>query len=63
MIIGDGDCGEAVEGVRHPLDSDTEQSGAILSFLFSIIDSIDDMSRALSTIFGILLSSGTVAFG
>ncbi|KKK18797.1 hypothetical protein AOCH_006781 [Aspergillus ochraceoroseus] len=61
MVMGDGDCGEAVKGaceaILRQLDSDIQHRGSIISFLFSAIDAIDDMGGTLGAIFGILLSA------
>lgn len=63
MVMGDGDCGEAVSGactaILELLHNPPEiaSSGSILSLLYSIIDAVDDMGGTLGAIFGIFLSS------
>ncbi|KAI0020719.1 Dak1 domain-containing protein [Xylariomycetidae sp. FL0641] len=61
MVMGDGDCGEAVQGVSEALlrclDKGVAKRGSVLEFLFSITDSVDDMGGTLGAIFGILLSA------
>ncbi|KAK6085984.1 dihydroxyacetone kinase [Seiridium cupressi] len=63
MIMGDGDCGEAVQGVSEDiiknLDGGVAKQGSILSFLFSTTDAVDDMGGSLGAILGILLSAFT----
>ncbi|PTU19923.1 hypothetical protein P175DRAFT_0516966 [Aspergillus ochraceoroseus IBT 24754] len=53
MVMGDGDCGEAVKGaceaILRQLDSDIQHRGSIISFLFSAIDAIDDMAPTAAT--------------
>ncbi|KAH8660788.1 Dak1 domain-containing protein [Tricladium varicosporioides] len=61
MVMGDGDCGEAVKGVSEAilkiLDAGTADSGSIFAVLYSIIDAVDDMGGTLGAIFGILLAA------
>ncbi|KAI1871040.1 hypothetical protein JX265_006080 [Neoarthrinium moseri] len=63
MVMGDGDCGEAVQGVSEAiiknLDSGIAKKGSILEFLFSTTDAVDDMGGSLGAILGILLSAFT----
>ncbi|ETS84674.1 hypothetical protein PFICI_02699 [Pestalotiopsis fici W106-1] len=65
MIMGDGDCGEAVQGVSESiiktLDNGIAKEGSILSFLFSTTEAVDDMGGSLGAILGILLSAFTSA--
>ncbi|KAH8661564.1 dihydroxyacetone kinase [Tricladium varicosporioides] len=63
MVMGDGDCGEAVSGACTTIlsllssPSNITLGGSILSVLYSIIDAVDDMGGTLGAIFGIFLSS------
>ncbi|KAH9892120.1 Dak1 domain-containing protein [Xylariomycetidae sp. FL2044] len=61
MVMGDGDCGEAVQGVSEAiirkLDSGIASRGSVLEFLYSTTDAVDDMGGTLGAIFGILLSA------
>ncbi|KAI0474061.1 Dak1 domain-containing protein [Xylariaceae sp. FL0804] len=61
MVMGDGDCGEAVQGVSEAiirlLDNGAAKEGSVLGFLFSIEDAVDDMGGTLGAILGILLSA------
>jgi len=63
MVMGDGDCGEAVSGVCTTIlellhnPPGIASSGSIISLLYSIIDAVDDMGGTLGAIFGIFLSS------
>lgn len=63
MVMGDGDCGEAVKGVGEAiislLDDSTSiaASGSIFTALFAIIQAVDDMGGTLGAIFGIFLSA------
>jgi dihydroxyacetone kinase len=61
MIMGDGDCGEAVktlcESVLAGLDAGWASSGSILSFLGALNAAVDDMGGTLGAILGILLSA------
>lgn len=65
MVMGDGDCGEAVKGLCESLiknlDKGSASSGDVLSFLTSTTESVDDMGGTLGAIFGILLSAFTSA--
>ncbi|KAI5917290.1 Dak1 domain-containing protein [Camillea tinctor] len=62
-VMGDGDCGEAVQGVCEAiirnLDNGVAQRGSVLEFLFSTAEAVDDMGGTLGAIFGILLSAFT----
>ncbi|TVY38113.1 Dihydroxyacetone kinase [Lachnellula occidentalis] len=61
MVMGDGDCGEAVFGVSTDiiklLDSGAAKTGSIFDVLYSIIDAVDDMGGTLGAIFGIFLAA------
>ncbi|TVY12676.1 Dihydroxyacetone kinase, partial [Lachnellula arida] len=61
MVMGDGDCGEAVFGVSTDiiklLDSGIAKTGSIFDVLYSIIDAVDDMGGTLGAIFGIFLAA------
>ncbi|RDW66780.1 dihydroxyacetone kinase-2 [Coleophoma crateriformis] len=61
MVMGDGDCGEAVKGVSEAtlqlLDSGIARSGSIYEVLYAIIDAVDAMGGTLGAIFGILLAA------
>ncbi|KAF4624111.1 hypothetical protein G7Y89_g14060 [Cudoniella acicularis] len=61
MVMGDGDCGEAVKGVSEAilkiLDKGTANSGSVFDVLHAIIDAVDDMGGTLGAIFGILLAA------
>ncbi|TVY82179.1 Dihydroxyacetone kinase [Lachnellula suecica] len=61
MVMGDGDCGEAVKGVSEAveriLDAGTAKSGSVFTILHAIIDAVDDMGGTLGAIFGILLAA------
>ncbi|KAG9497505.1 hypothetical protein J7337_010366 [Fusarium musae] len=61
MMMGDGDCGEAVKGlcesVIGKLDEGIAASGSVVSFLETITDIVDDMGGTLGAIFGILLTA------
>ncbi|CAG9990438.1 unnamed protein product [Clonostachys byssicola] len=61
MIMGDGDCGEAVKGladsVLQNIQTCPPQNGDVLSLLRDVIKCVDDMGGTLGAIFGILLSS------
>lgn len=62
MVMGDGDCGEAVKGVSEAIvalldRSKIAEEGSVFKALFSIIDAVDDMGGTLGAIFGIFLSS------
>ncbi|KAK0105777.1 hypothetical protein ONS95_004295 [Cadophora gregata] len=61
MIMGDGDCGEAVRGVSKAvlqiLDNGTAISGSVQTLLQAITNAVDDMGGTLGAIFGILLAA------
>lgn len=61
MVMGDGDCGEAVKGlceaVIRNLDNGVAASGSVFLFLESTIEAVDDMGGTLGAILGILLSA------
>ncbi|KAG9237917.1 Dak1 domain-containing protein [Amylocarpus encephaloides] len=61
MVMGDGDCGDAVKGVSEAvlklLDSGIAASGSVFEILHAIIDAVDDMGGTLGAIFGILLAA------
>ncbi|EPE26915.1 DAK1/DegV-like protein [Glarea lozoyensis ATCC 20868] len=61
MVMGDGDCGEAVKGVCEAvlkiLDNGTAKSGSVFELLYAVIDAVDDMGGTLGAIFGILLAA------
>ncbi|CAG8959801.1 hypothetical protein HYFRA_00001709 [Hymenoscyphus fraxineus] len=61
MVMGDGDCGEAVKGVSEAtlqiLDHGVADFGSIFAILYAIIDAVDDMGGTLGAIFGILLAA------
>jgi len=61
MIMGDGDCGEAVKSVclaiLTKLDAGLAGSGSVLTVLHDILDAVDDMGGTLGAILGILLSA------
>lgn len=61
MMMGDGDCGEAVKGLCESLITKLGEgvaaSGSVVSFLDSITDTVDDMGGTLGAIFGILLTA------
>ncbi|OHX00877.1 dihydroxyacetone kinase [Colletotrichum incanum] len=61
MVMGDGDCGEAVKGLCESLirnlDEGVASSGSVFAFLDSTIESVDDMGGTLGAILGILLSA------
>jgi dihydroxyacetone kinase len=61
MVMGDGDCGEAVKGVSEAilkiLDSGTAETGSVFTILHAIIDAVDDMGGTLGAILGILLAA------
>ncbi|KAF6822522.1 dihydroxyacetone kinase [Colletotrichum plurivorum] len=61
MVMGDGDCGEAVKGLCESLlrnlDNGVAKSGSVLSFLESTLQAVDDMGGTLGAILGILLSA------
>ncbi|KAH7176663.1 Dak1 domain-containing protein [Dactylonectria macrodidyma] len=63
MIMGDGDCGEAVKGVSEAIiklldgSPSIAANGSIFTALFAILQAIDDMGGTLGAILGILLSA------
>jgi triose/dihydroxyacetone kinase / FAD-AMP lyase (cyclizing) len=61
MVMGDGDCGEAVKGlaesVQRGLDGGIAKGGSVFGFLASLIEAADDMGGTLGAILGILLSA------
>ncbi|KAI3571651.1 Dak1 domain-containing protein [Fusarium oxysporum f. sp. albedinis] len=61
MVMGDGDCGEAVKGLSESvlplLDQEASQIGSVLGFLRQLAMCIDDMGGTLGAIFGILISA------
>ncbi|RSL87243.1 hypothetical protein CDV31_016293 [Fusarium ambrosium] len=61
MVMGDGDCGEAVEGlcksVLQRVDSGSATCDSVVSFLESITEAVDDMGGTLGAIFGIFLTA------
>ncbi|KAH8682130.1 Dak1 domain-containing protein [Xylariales sp. PMI_506] len=63
MVMGDGDCGEAVQGVSEAiiknLDNGLAKQGSLLDFLFTTTEAVDDMGGSLGAILGILLSAFT----
>ncbi|CAJ2507403.1 Uu.00g085890.m01.CDS01 [Anthostomella pinea] len=63
MIMGDGDCGEAVQGVSEDviaiLDRGENKDGSIMKFLLATTDAVDNMGGSLGAILGILLSAFT----
>ncbi|OAA53315.1 dihydroxyacetone kinase [Cordyceps fumosorosea ARSEF 2679] len=60
MVMGDGDCGEAVKdlslSVLAVLDT-TPTTTSLLSFLRALMDTVDKMGGTLGAIFGIFLSA------
>ncbi|OAQ66799.1 dihydroxyacetone kinase [Pochonia chlamydosporia 170] len=61
MVMGDGDCGEAVkdlcEAVLRMLDSGAASSGSLLDILQTLMEIVDAMGGTLGAIFGIFLSA------
>jgi dihydroxyacetone kinase len=61
MVMGDGDCGEAVKGVSEAtikiLNTGAAKSGSIFIVLRQIISAVDGMGGTLGAIFGILLAA------
>ncbi|CAK7216951.1 hypothetical protein SEUCBS140593_003039 [Sporothrix eucalyptigena] len=62
MVMGDGDCGTAVEAVSQAIlglldNKKVAAQGSVLQLLFAVIDAVDDMGGTLGAIFGILLSA------
>lgn len=65
MVMGDGDCGEAVKGLAESIlqsvDIDCTRSGDLLEVIWSILQNVDDMGGTLGAIFGVLLSALSTA--
>lgn len=65
MVMGDGDCGEAVKGVSEAIIAlldgphSIAADGSIFTALFVILQAVDDMGGTLGAILGILLSAFT----
>ncbi|OAA35505.1 dihydroxyacetone kinase [Beauveria brongniartii RCEF 3172] len=61
MIMGDGDCGEAVkdlcEAVLCLIDGGAASQGSLLDFLKTLMETVDEMGGTLGAIFGIFLSA------
>lgn len=61
MVMGDGDCGEAVktmcESVLARLATGVASKGSVLPLVTSLMGAVDDMGGTLGAIFGILLSA------
>jgi len=61
MVMGDGDCGEAVLGLAESIllrvDKGCTQTGDVLEVIRSILQDVDDMGGTLGAIFGVLLSA------
>lgn len=61
MVMGDGDCGEAVLGLAESIlkrvDKGCAKSGDVLEVIRSILKDVDDMGGTLGAIFGVLLSA------
>ncbi|KAF5529809.1 dihydroxyacetone kinase [Fusarium mexicanum] len=61
MMMGDGDCGEAVKGLCESvlplLEQQACQIGSVLDFLRQLSICLDDMGGTLGAIFGILVSA------
>ncbi|KAG8157286.1 hypothetical protein KVR01_012994 [Diaporthe batatas] len=61
MIMGDGDCGEAVKDVSESvikiLNNNGAGKGSVLEFLDATTDAVDNMGGTLGAILGILLSA------
>ncbi|OOQ88878.1 dihydroxyacetone kinase [Penicillium brasilianum] len=61
MVMGDGDCGEAVQGLAESIlqrvNKGCTKSGDVLEVIRSILQSVDDMGGTLGAIFGVLLSA------
>jgi dihydroxyacetone kinase len=61
MVMGDGDCGEAVlglaESILKRIDKGCTKSGDVLEVIHSILQDVDDMGGTLGAIFGVLLSA------
>ncbi|KAE8454509.1 hypothetical protein EG329_000132 [Mollisiaceae sp. DMI_Dod_QoI] len=65
MVMGDGDCGEAVKGVSEAvlqiLDNGAAKAGSVLNLLHVVTNAVDDMGGTLGAIFGILLAAFAVS--
>ncbi|KAJ5722244.1 hypothetical protein N7488_000279 [Penicillium malachiteum] len=65
MVMGDGDCGEAVKGLAESIQKRIAQgcteSGNVLELIHSILHAVDDMGGTLGAIFGVLLSALSTA--
>ncbi|KAJ5611920.1 hypothetical protein N7528_009025 [Penicillium herquei] len=65
MVMGDGDCGEAVKGLAESIQKRIAQgcteSGNVLELIHSILQAVDDMGGTLGAIFGVLLSALSTA--
>ncbi|CZT50669.1 related to dihydroxyacetone kinase [Rhynchosporium secalis] len=61
MIMGDGDCGEAVRDVSKAIikivDDGGAKSGSVQTLLQTMTNAVDDMGGTLGAIFGILLAA------
>lgn len=61
MVMGDGDCGEAVkamcESALARLAKGAASQGSVFPLLNSLMGAVDDMGGTLGAIFGILLSA------
>lgn len=61
MIMGDGDCGEAVQGLAEAIlqriGAGCAQSGNVCEVIRSILQDVDNMGGTLGAIFGVLLSA------
>lgn len=61
MVMGDGDCGEAVktmcESALARLSKGAASEGSVFPLLGSLMGAVDDMGGTLGAIFGILLSA------
>jgi dihydroxyacetone kinase len=61
MVMGDGDCGEAVlglaESILQRVEKGCTKSGDVLEVIHSILQDVDDMGGTLGAIFGVLLSA------
>ncbi|KAJ5263413.1 hypothetical protein N7478_011018 [Penicillium angulare] len=65
MVMGDGDCGEAVKSLAESLlkkvDAGCTSSGDVIETIRSILQAVDDMGGTLGAIFGVLLSALSTA--
>lgn len=61
LVMGDGDCGEAVqrlcESILRLLEDGGASNGSVLQLLDVLTDAVDDMGGTLGAILGILLSA------